>query len=473
MATYYVGQTGEDVAQLQRYIARLQSGNKGIPKFAINGVYDAAFANAVKYVQGRIFKRGATGLWNDGDYKVALAVEKYYTKGKATTPYKTYPNTLANDRAWVIQQYQAIYGRAPSGAEVDNNTTLLQQGWSRNGMTQLLERLDPDSGVTKAFHDVYGREPTPIERKNWVDKLKTGKTTRAGMTQYLAGTTEALTREIPATPAEGDEDSRAVLNGMLDDLGLGGMKDWAWEEIQKGHSPTRIMQEMRQQEEYKARFRGITQRVESGLPAMSEEEYLAYEEQAEQIMRSNGLPAVFQNQAAYADLIAGNVSLSELNDRVQEGFVRVSQAPVEIRDKFAQWFGPSGDAALASFFLSKDRAIPAMREQIATAEIGGIGKQFDIDFTYQRAQQVAQAGIDKDQAREGLAQLQQLDPIFEETISEEEDLTAIDQGADAVFNLGGSGAVDIERRGRQRSAATKGGGGAAVGSGGTGLGASE
>lgn len=474
MAT--LGQQGDSIAQLQLWLNKFAAANPsrfGQP-ITVTGTFDTATQQALRLWQA------ANGLPQTGDWDIttlnkAKQVTLYLTKGTTADPYATVPqaNSIGEDRQWLYDQYNALYGRAPTQAEMDKNVSLLQSGWSRAGLTSLMERLDAGAAVTKIYQDLFGREPTATERTTWEAQLKAGRTTRLGMRDYLSKTPEALSRPPVTAPIEGAEDSQAYLNGILDEIGLGSLKDWAWEQIQQGHSPARIEMDMRQTDEWKVRFSGNVARVNAGLPPLPEDQYLAYEEQAEQIMRANGMPVGFRTQEQYAELIAGNVSPLELRERIEEGFVRVNSAPQAVRDQFAEWFGASGDSALAAFMLDKDKAIPLLREQIATAEIGGIGDTFDLDFTYARATTIAQAGIDADQARQGFGQLQQMDPLFSETVSEVADLTAEDQGADAVFNLGGEGATILDRRARERSAATSGGGGAAVGSGGVGAGTSD
>ena len=477
MAALSLGQQGEDIANLQQMLAYWYRTDRARFKpLSINGTFDEATRLALIAWQ-KAQKLPATGVFDTKSYARASAIAKYATKGATASPWYQAKGfgirSIAEDRTWVHEQYMALFGKPPTNVELERATHLLQGGNSRASVTSTLSKKYAPEAVTKIYQDVLGREPTAAERAAWEGKIATGSVTRAGMTQYLSSTNEARNRPQVTTPVEGAEDSRVIMNGMLDNIGLGSLKDWAWEQIQAGHSAERIMQDLRITEAYQTRFRGLTERVAQGLPAMTEREYLEYEESAEQIMRANGLPTVFRTQERYAELIAGNVSLAELNERVQEGFVRVNMAPPEVRDKFAQWFGPAGDSALAAFFLDKEKALPALREQIATAEVGGIGAQFDLDFTYDRASKIAQAGVDKDSARSGFAQIQQLDPLFQESVSEEEDLTAIDEGADAVFDLGGRGATALERRGRERVAATSGGGGANVGSTGTGAGTAD
>jgi hypothetical protein len=63
--------------------------------------------------------------------------------------------------------------------------------------------------------------------------------------------------------------------------------------------------------------------------------------------------------------------------------------------------------------------------------------------------------------------------VFDETISETNDLTAEREGVDAAFDLGGDGVDKINKRLEQRRAALDGGGGAVVSSGQSGFGSAR
>ena len=228
---------------------------------------------------------------------------------------------------------------------------------------------------------------------------------------------------------------------------------------------------------FDARFPAIQLRRATGLAPISPAEYVAYERQATQILRSAGLPQGFyDSREDFTNLLAGDVSIGELNQRINDGFVAVSRAPAEVRDAFGSFFGANGDAALASFFLDQSKSLPILQEIVDTAQVGGAARQFGFGIDRGRADQIRQTGVGFEQARSGFGTLAALKPVFEETISEAVDLTAEGIGTDAVFGLDqGQGARTVQRRVDERVAAGSGlsGGGAAGERGGFGLGSAR
>jgi hypothetical protein len=132
-----------------------------------------------------------------------------------------------------------------------------------------------------------------------------------------------------------------------------------------------------------------------------------------------------------------------------------------------------GDAALASYFLDPERAIPALEKQLQSAQIGGIGSQFGINVNRGIAQGLAERGITEDSARRGFETIQRLAPVFDETIGESTNLAAEEEGINAAFSTGGDSARHIQNRLDSRKAAFSGGGGAAMTSSQSGIGSAR
>lgn len=216
---------------------------------------------------------------------------------------------------------------------------------------------------------------------------------------------------------------------------------------------------------FDARFPAIRLRRQAGKPALTAAEIVNYEKNATDILRAAGLPQGFYDtKDDFTDLLVKDVSLNELNQRVNNGFAAVAKAPAQVREAFSQFFGANGDAALASYFLDGEKALPMLTQAVATAEVGGAGLQFGYGLGQQRAEQLARTGVDYGKAVQGFDNLSSLRSVFDETISESVDLTEQGTGVDAVFNLdGGQAKKQVQDRVDQRKAAFGGAGGAAAG----------
>ncbi len=216
---------------------------------------------------------------------------------------------------------------------------------------------------------------------------------------------------------------------------------------------------------FDTRFPAIRMRREANLAPISPADYVAYEGHARQLMRAAGLPEGFYDTPDdYTNLLAGDVSLSELNDRINQGFIQVQQAPPEVREAFSEYFGSNGDAALASYFLDPERAVPVLAEEVEIAKIGGASKAFGFQLDKGRAKKIAGTDVSFTEARSAFGNLRSMEPLFTESVSEGVDLTAEGEGVDAAFGLDqGQAAKKLSRRLEERVGTTQGAGGAAAG----------
>ena len=288
---------------------------------------------------------------------------------------------------------------------------------------------------------------------------------------------EHLRPTPPATagPSDLELNARAYIESILEEYDLGGLSQWAWDQILDGASPEMILQSMRQQQEFKDRFSGMAIRQELGLPAISPAEYISYERYAAGLMREANMPPEFWDQRQdFALLIGNDVSLNELNSRIANSYSRVSRAPGIVRDVFNEWFGTDGPSALAAFFLDPDRAGIILDQMVTQAEIGGYGRTFGINVSAGRAADIASRGVTAQEAQRGFQVLEGESAYYDETITESDDLSLEEEGVGATFGLEGDSAGKVRRRRDKRAAEFAGtGGGGVTQQGAVGLGSSR
>lgn len=266
---------------------------------------------------------------------------------------------------------------------------------------------------------------------------------------------------------KGQKDAWARLTDMLSQYGLGDLNRFAWEAIVNGDSQERILQNLRNTDTYKKRFVGMAERQKNGLPAMSENEYIAYEQSVRQMMRESGLPPEFYDQPAdFAKLIGNDVSAREVSTRVSDLFAAAESAPAEVRQVFNDWFGVDGTTAMATYFLDPTKAVTLLSEQLRQAEIGGTAKRFGINVDRNRADQLDRMGVGPQQAAQGFQQITAMKPLFQETINESQDFTAEQEGIGAVFGADANSGQNLKDRLARREADFGGGGGSNLQSGG-------
>lgn len=267
------------------------------------------------------------------------------------------------------------------------------------------------------------------------------------------------------------DDARKVLTSFLEQYGLKGLDGFVNQAVTESWSPERVELELRKTDTFRQSFPEIVEREKRGLPAVSPADVLNYRREVKTYMFNAGLPAGFYDEPSdYVDLMAvKDLSAAEIKSRVEQGFARVAAAPASVKEAFNSFFGASGEGALAAFFLDPQRGEAALQKAVASAEVGGFGKQFGFNIDLTRAEQLAAQGRNAQQTWE---QVNQMKSLTEETFGETQDLTN-DTIIGAGFGESGQAQDDIQKRLQERSAQFKGGGGAVQGQKGLGLGSAE
>ena len=405
--------------------------------------------------------------------------------------------TTIESQAWVTEVYRALLGRAPDSAGLQYWSAAMVSGiHTRGSVYQAILRTSETQKVLKerirqAYRDVLGREGEESGINYWLSQIVNGKVgpELGHITQQFAQSAEANRNNPAVTPGTTNNpntptpdptlptnfadfptpdiprrDVSAEIGVILARYGLEGLADWAIGLIQQGEiTSAELMLRLYDRPEFKARFPGLDQMRANGLPPMSPEEYMNYELQAHGLMRAAGLPEGFYDDPSdFTDFIGQGVSLAELGARIQNGYQRVLTAPPEVRARFAQWFGADGDAALASMFLDPSKSLPLLEQQLTQAEIAGSGDIYGIGIGQATAEQLAAMGYSGQTASTGFRQIQAQGAVFDESITENTDLTAEGAGVDAAFGLNQDSVDTINRRIQGRVGALSGGGGLAI-----------
>lgn len=148
---------------------------------------------------------------------------------------------------------------------------------------------------------------------------------------------------------------------------LGGFID---QQILDGRSGEEIQLNIRQTEAWKKRFAGNELLRQAGLPEFSASEYLQAEKTYAQILSNSGLGDLSRRET-FTSLIGGNISATELQDRIFGAYDRVINADEELAKELSKLreFGGLTNADLAkSLLLGKDGAA-VLQRKIAAAEI--------------------------------------------------------------------------------------------------------
>jgi hypothetical protein len=268
--------------------------------------------------------------------------------------------------------------------------------------------------------------------------------------------------QLEAATKRRKEDARVTMANVLNTYGLGELSDYIYNEIivketVNLNNPDAIIFAIREQPAYKKRFAGNAARLKKGLAELDPGSYIGLENQYRETLRANGLPANFYDQSEdFQSLIEGDVSNSELNERVQQGYRAVADADPAVKEQMRNLYGVS-EGQLAAYFLDPQRTAPLLTRQAQAANIAARGlEQGGIQLTGVFAEDLARRGITEQQARAGFAEVGALGEL-RQTFAGETALSS-EQLAGAAFGIDVAAQQELERRKRLRTGEFAGGG---------------
>lgn len=250
----------------------------------------------------------------------------------------------------------------------------------------------------------------------------------------------------------------AVVQSLLNQYGLSSLYNTIVGYIQEGYDADTVMVLIRTTPEYKKRFPAMEALAQKGR-AISEAEYINYEQTASGLERRYGLPTGML-MGNVTKLLTNEVSATELNDRVLLASSASIQAPTELKQQFQQYYGID-QGGLTAYFLDPDVATPLLEKRYASALIGREAAAQGIGLDVYGAENLQGLGITQEQARTGFGEVagaRELTTGRGETVTQGE-LIAGTLGQDEAARQ------RIERTRQSRAARFQGGGGFATGEG--------
>lgn len=186
--------------------------------------------------------------------------------------------------------------------------------------------------------------------------------------------------------------------------------------IISGASPAEFTIKLRDTDAYKKRFAANQARIQKGLTAISEAEYLGLEDQYQNIMRNYGLPESYYarsemgTQEGFNKFIANDVSAAELEDRVMTAQNRVINANPEVLASLKAFYPDINNADILAYTLDPTKGLDAIKRKVTAAEIGGAATQAGLSTDMKRAEELTAAGITKQQAQQGFQAVAEVAP---------------------------------------------------------------
>lgn len=198
-----------------------------------------------------------------------------------------------------------------------------------------------------------------------------------------------------------------ILYSQFSQYGLEGLVEPLKGLILDNVSPAEFAVRLRQTEPYKKRFAANAQRINKGLKALSEDEYLALEDGYQSIMRNYGLPATYYTrgdmgrQEGFEKFIAGDVSPAELEERIMTAQNRVINAPPQVTQALKQFYPDINNSDILAYTLDPEKGLADIKRKVTAAEIGGAALGAGLATDVGRAEELARFGVTAERAREG------------------------------------------------------------------------
>ena len=198
-----------------------------------------------------------------------------------------------------------------------------------------------------------------------------------------------------------------ILKEQFSQYGLGSLVDGIKNLLVDGTPASEFALRLRETPEYKTRFSANDARIKAGLSALSPAQYVAMEDQYQNLMRNYGLPASYYTpdstgkQTGFEKLLANDVSASELEDRIATAQQRVINTNPEVLQALRQFYPDLNNADILAYTLDPQNALTNIKRKVTAAEIGGAALAQGLQANGGTAESLAGLGITKAQAQQG------------------------------------------------------------------------
>ena len=205
-----------------------------------------------------------------------------------------------------------------------------------------------------------------------------------------------------------------LLQSEFDQYGLGALVAPLKDLVQQGASGATMSLALQNTDAYKQRFSANQSRIAKGLAALRPAEYIAMEDQYQNIMRQYGLPDSYYSkdstgkQAGFDQLLANDVSATELNDRISTAQNRVMNANPEVLQQLKIYYPDITNGDILSYALNPGNALDALKRKVTASEIGGAAAAAGLSDSATQAEQLAAYGITGAQAQQQYGNIAQL-----------------------------------------------------------------
>ena len=299
-----------------------------------------------------------------------------------------------------------------------NSTMMLGAKYQRNASGDIVPKAPDDSAnVSGGGFDTSGSSTlttSTLTGGATVVSTYTDPTTGDVTAVMSDGTTKVLAKS-GAQEAE-KKSAYTLLYQQFNDLGLAALVPELETLIKEGVSPAEFTLRLRSSKAYEDRFAANKIRISKGLRALSEAEYIGKEDAYQEIMRQYGLPESYYargamgRQVGFEQLIANDISDTELEDRISTAQKRVMNANPEVAQALKTFYPGISQGDILAYTLDPSKAIEDIKRKVTAAEIGGAAVRAGLGTSVADAEFLQRYGVTKEQADQGYQAAAQILP---------------------------------------------------------------
>ena len=228
----------------------------------------------------------------------------------------------------------------------------------------------PD-GITYTNGIADDKSTNPADKSltvgNTTDNTTGNTTTTNPLDTTVADTNKA--KRVSAYNTLYDEFNKYGLGTLVSDI-----KNYL---IDNTFDPSEFSIQLQNTQSYQDRFTGNKERIAKGLAALKPAEYIALEDQYQNIMRNYGLPESYWTkgangvQSGFNQLIANDVDSTELENRLITAQQRVINADPNVLDRLKKFYPDIKNGDILAYTLDPKNALDTIKRKVTAAEIGG------------------------------------------------------------------------------------------------------
>ncbi len=285
--------------------------------------------------------------------------------------------------------------------------------------------VDPNAGFTSVGNQAFFQGKPYNGMRNGIQFINgyrqdlytpDGKDREPGTKNGLKTEAQIAAEETAAGRRAERQSAYDLLYSQFKQYGLESLVEPLKGLITTGVSPSEFTIKLRESDVYKKRFAGNAARIQKGFRALDEAEYIALEDQYQNVMRNYGLPSSYYEKGQYGvqpgftNLIAGNVSASELEERVQRATDFMDKGPKAYVDAIKQFYPEISRGDLLAYVLDPENALTKINAKIGAAKIGGEYLRAGLGTDVNRAEFLQREGVTGEAARQGAQAVLNLAP---------------------------------------------------------------